>query len=365
MNKQSNYYAILMAGGVGSRFWPVSTTNFPKQFHDMLGTGQTLIQQTFQRFAAIIPTKNIFVLTNDCYIDLVLDQLPLIDRDQVIAEPVMRNTAPCIAYASLKIQKKNPNAVMVVAPTDHWICDLQTFQDDTLNCLSYASQEQVLITMGVKPTFANTGYGYIQYNKHLELSNKDIYAVKKFTEKPSLELAQSFLDQGNFVWNAGIFIWSVQEILKAFQDYYPSIYHLFNNGYDFLNTADETIFCKENYALADSISIDYAVLEPSDNVVVLPISFDWNDLGTWGALYEELEKDKHNNAVVNAKLVDYNSTGNMLYTHNDKKVIVVDGLSDYIIVDQPDALLIYPKSKEQSIKTVVSDVSDTYGEDYK
>lgn len=348
MNK--NYYAILMAGGVGSRFWPVSTVDFPKQFHDMLGTGDTLIQKTFSRLAKLIPIENILILTNEKYNHLVLEQLPMVKQEQVLLEPAMRNTAPCILYASLKIQKQNPDAVMVVAPSDHWIEDEIAFTTNLKQCFDFCSSENALMTLGIQPTFPNTGFGYIEFDK---TDSNLIKKVNQFREKPDYETAKSFLASGNFLWNGGIFIWSVKSITEAFSEFQPIMNSLFLNGLDRYNTVAEKDFINDNYAGAENISIDYAILEKANNVYVLPATFDWNDLGTWGSLHEKLDKDTNNNAVVNATVVLENASNNIIRADN-KKIIVIDGLDDYIIVDREDVLLIYPKTKEQDIKKIVS-----------
>ncbi|MFT3795262.1 mannose-1-phosphate guanylyltransferase [Flavobacterium sp.] len=348
MNK--NYYAILMAGGVGSRFWPVSTADFPKQFHDMLGSGQTLIQKTFSRLSQLIPAENILILTNEKYNQIVLDQLPMVKPEQVLLEPAMRNTAPCILYASLKIQKENPDAVMVVAPSDHWIEDEKAFAENLQACFDYCSNENALMTLGIQPTFPNTGFGYIEFDK---TDANRIKKVNQFREKPDYETAKSFLASGNFLWNGGIFIWSAQTITEAFEKFQPQMNALFQQGMDRYNTPGEVDFINQNYASAENISIDYAVMEKATNVYVLPATFDWNDLGTWGSLHEKLDKDEQNNAVVNAKVILENASNNIIRT-DAQKLIVIDGLDDFIIVDNQDVLLIYPKSKEQDIKRITS-----------
>ncbi len=354
-----NYYAVLMAGGVGSRFWPVSTTDNPKQFHDMLGTGETLIQRTFSRLNKLIPKENIFILTNERYTDLVLEQLPEVQSDQIVAEPAMRNTAPCILYAALKIKKINPNACMVVAPSDHWIENESAFIVNLKQSLKTCAENDVLMTLGIQPAFPNTGYGYIKYEKALSLVKK----VDSFTEKPNYETAKSFLKQGNYLWNAGIFIWSVQSIVQAFEKYKPELTTLFKKGESLYNTPEEKQFIIDNYPLAENISIDYAILEQAQNVYVLPAEFDWNDLGTWGSLYDKLEKEERENVTINAKVLAKSAKGNIIHTSTDK-VVVIDGLQDYIIVDKADVLLIYPKNKEQKIKEVLKKVKSTYGEQY-
>ncbi|MGG7037144.1 MAG: mannose-1-phosphate guanylyltransferase [Flavobacterium sp.] len=348
MNK--NYYAILMAGGVGSRFWPVSTADFPKQFHDMLGSGETLIQKTFSRLSKLIPTENILILTNERYNNLVLEQLPMVKPEQVLLEPAMRNTAPCILYASLKIQKQNPDAVMVVAPSDHWIENETEFTNNLQQCFDFCQKENALMTLGIQPTFPNTGFGYIEFDRN---DANPIKKVIQFREKPDYETAKSFLEQGNFLWNGGIFIWSAQSITEAFQKFQPQMNDLFLKGIESYNTSGEKQFIEENYAKAENISIDYAVMEKAENVYVLPATFDWNDLGTWGSLHEKLEKDNQNNAVVNATVILENASNNIIRAEG-KKMIIVDGLDDYIIVDKDDVLLIYPKSKEQDIKRITA-----------
>lgn len=343
-----------MAGGVGSRFWPVSTTDFPKQFHDMLGSGETLIQKTFSRLSKLIPTENILILTNERYNDLVLQQLPSVKPEQVLLEPAMRNTAPCILYASLKIQKMNPDALMVVAPSDHWIEDETAFVADLQQCFDYCQRENALMTLGIQPTFPNTGFGYIEFDKS---ESNPVKKVNQFREKPDYETAKLFLKSGNFLWNGGIFIWSVQSITEAFSMFQPQMNQLFLKGFEVYNTPAERMFIHQNYASAENISIDYAILEKAKNVYVLPAAFDWNDLGTWGSLHEKLEKDEQNNAVVNATVVLENASGNIIRTEG-KKIVVIDGLNDYIVVDQGNVLLVYPKGKEQDIKRIVGSIKE-------
>lgn len=343
-----NLYAVLMAGGVGSRFWPVSTPENPKQFHDMLGTGQSLLQKTFERLSKIIPQQNILILTNNRYENLVLEQLPFIDAAQILLEPAMRNTAPCILFAALKIFKKNPNALMVVAPSDHWIEDETAFISNLQLCFDHCQSNQSLLTLGIKPSFANTGFGYI------EVAQNDHHLIKKvirFCEKPNLETAEKFISEGNFLWNAGIFVWSVEAILEAFKNHQPLMYDQFHNGLPHYNTSSESLFLETAYPLSDNISIDYAILEKAQNVGLLMATFDWNDLGTWGSLHQKLDKDKQNNAIVNAVVWAKDASDNMISTTVGKTVIV-NGLNDFIIVDRDNILLIYPKSKEQEIKAI-------------
>ena len=349
---KSNYYAIVMAGGVGSRFWPVSTVEFPKQFHDMLGCGQTLLQKTFSRLEQLIPAENILILTNERYNDLVMEQLPMVQSEQILLEPAMRNTAPCILYATLKIQKMNSDALVVVAPSDHWIENENLFIEDLQTAFDFCKNENALMTLGIQPTYPNTGFGYIEYDKQ---DASQVKKVKQFREKPDYETAKLFLNSGNFLWNGGIFIWSVQSVLEAFEKFQPQLLALFSEGIPVYNTAEENYFILENYPLAANISVDYAVMEFATNVYVLPARFDWNDLGTWGSLHEKLPKDLQENAVVNSKVILENAANNIIRT-DAKKLVIVDGISDYIIVDHEDVLLIYPKNKEQEIKNLMEKV---------
>lgn len=349
-----------MAGGVGSRFWPMSTSQFPKQFHDIMGSGDTLIQKTFSRLSKIVPSNQIYILTNESYIDLVASQLPNIGNDQIISEPAMRNTASCILYAALKIKKINPAASLIVAPSDHWIENEDAFTSDVLVALEKSEDQKSLVTLGIRPTFPNTGYGYIQYDT---TDNGPVFPVIQFTEKPDYALAKQFIDAKNYVWNAGIFIWSVQAICAAFEKYQPTMNQLFMKGFDVFNTSEEKHFIATHYKNSENISIDYAILEPSDDVCVLEASFDWNDLGSWGSLYDKLEKDENHNAVINATTLLNNASGNMIRTSTNK-LVVVDGLKDYIVVDKENILLIFPKQKDQDIKKILNTLKDNFGPKY-
>lgn len=356
----NDYYAVIMAGGIGSRFWPVSTSEFPKQFHDMLGSGQSLLQKTFSRLNKIVPSNNIDVLTNERYLNLVLEQLPDIVEEQVVLEPAMRNTAPCILLSALKIYKENPNGLMLVAPSDHWIEDEDAFKNDVTTCFEACRSNDLLVTLGIQPTFPNTGFGYIEGDK---ADGSDIKNVIQFREKPDYETAKEFISEGNFLWNAGIFIWSAKSIVSAFESLMPRMFELFNNGIEALNTDRERLFINENYEKAENISIDYGILEKATNVHVKKASFDWNDLGTWGALHEKMHNGDDKNAIIRAKSLVKNSAGNMIFTASEK-LVVVDGLEDYIVVDKEDVLLIFPKKKEQDIKALLNEVKDKFGEKY-
>lgn len=352
-----NHFAVLMAGGVGSRFWPVSTTRHPKQFRDLLGTGETLIQTTFKRLNRLVPSENILILTNEAYLKLVQDQLPELSRQQIVLEPVMRNTAPAVLLAAMKIQKKSSDAVMVMAPSDHWIEDEEAFVKDVSFAFKAAKEEEKIITLGIEPTFPNTGFGYIK----TEDSTGRIKKVQRFTEKPSFEHARAFLKEGNYSWNAGIFIWNTSYILKSFQRNLPEMFELFSRGEEQLNSIGENEFVKETYPAAENISIDYGILEREQKVFMIPASFDWNDLGTWGSLYAQVDKDEDQNAVLNARVVSKNATGNIISSVNGKTVVVED-LNDFIIIDENEVLLIVPKNKEQEIKEIRGKVQKTFGE---
>ncbi|WP_420592987.1 mannose-1-phosphate guanylyltransferase [Robiginitalea biformata] len=358
----SNYYAVLMAGGVGSRFWPVSTRQFPKQFHDMLGTGQSLLQRTFSRLARFIPEEQILILTNTRYNDLVLEQLPGLSPEQIIGEPAMRNTAPCILYAAMKIRKMNPEALMLVAPSDHWIEDEAAFERDVTTCFSQCADHRTLCTLGIQPTFPNTGFGYIEFDAGGD-APRELRDVVQFREKPDYQTAKGFLQQGNFLWNAGIFAWSANGILEAFRHYQPGLFELFGNGLETYNTEKESEFIERYYPTAENISIDYAIMERSDSVKVLPASFDWNDLGTWGSLYDKMEKDRQDNAVAQGRVLSRDSSGNMVRLPGEK-VAVLEGLKDYIVIDKPEVLMIIPRDREQEIKQWVAEVGDTFGDEY-
>lgn len=342
---KNNLFAVIMAGGVGSRFWPLSTPENPKQFHDLLGTGKSLLQQTFERILPLVPVENILISTNEKYKELTLQQLPKITGNQLVLEPAMRNTAPAILYTALKINALNPDALILIAPSDHWIDHEDIFLEKLTQAYEQCQSHDVLMTMGIVPTYPNTGYGYIQFEKN----ETEIKKVNRFTEKPDYINAVKFIESGDFLWNAGIFIWSAKSILKAFEAYLPQTFELLSKGNALYNTENETAFIQENYPKSENISVDYAILEKAKNVYVLPADMGWNDLGTWGALYQKLEKDATENAVVNAQVYFDDAHQNIIRTDKGKKVIV-KGLQDFIVVDFQDTLMIVPKSDEQAIK---------------
>jgi mannose-1-phosphate guanylyltransferase len=357
-----NNYAVIMAGGIGSRFWPVSKTSYPKQFIDILGTGKTLIQQTYERFIQICPPENIYIVTNELYKSLVNEQLPDLADEQILCEPVMRNTAPCIAYASYKIAKINPNATMVVAPSDHLILHEEPFYHSITHALNVASRIDCLLTLGIRPSRPDTGYGYIQYVD--DVQENGFFKVKTFTEKPNLELAKTFLQSGDFLWNAGIFIWSVKNILKAFQKYLPEMNDIFKEGKRFYHSPDEAGFIKKAYTQCTNISIDYGIMEKADNVFVMPANFGWSDLGTWGSLYTVHEKDYVGNAVIGSENVMMYDSSNCMVHMPEGKLAIIQGLDGYIIVESEGVLLICHRSEEQQIKQIVADVKIKKGEKF-
>ena len=341
-----------MAGGVGSRFWPMSKTSFPKQFLDILGTGETLIQQTFNRLERICPPSNIFIVTNVNYKDLCLKQLPNIIEENILCEPTMRNTAPCIAYATFKIQSLNENANMIVAASDHIITKEDEFVRVVEESLKFTARNEVLLTLGILPTRPDTGYGYIQFiNEEIE-EQKKIRKVKTFTEKPNQELALNFLDSGDFLWNSGMFIWSVKSISLAFRKHLRDMYDLFEEGKDFYNSEDEKDYIDRVFSACKNISIDYGIMEKSDNVYVYPSNFGWSDLGTWGSLSLHLSKDNSNNAIQGNNVMLYDSSDNIINIPKDK-LVVLQGLTGYIVVENDGTLLICKKEDEQKIKQFV------------
>ena len=353
-------YCIIMGGGIGSRFWPFSREDRPKQFLDFFGVGRSLIQQTFDRFNQIIPTENIYIATNKNYAALVKDQLPEIADNQILLEPTRRNTAPCIAYASYRIKTINPNANIVVTPADHLILDEQNFLKNIQKGLNFVAKYPSLLTLGVKPNRPETGYGYIQTQ---EGGNDNIQKVKTFTEKPNKELAKVFFESGEFFWNSGIFIWNIQTIVSAFQKYLPDMANRFDQDLTVYNTLNEAAFIEEHYPMVQNISIDYGIMEKADNVFMLMADFGWSDLGTWGSLYDISEKDEDQNAVLRCKSLFVESEGNLL-TLPENKLAVIQGLNDYIIAESDEILLICKKSDEQRIKQFVADTAMKYGEEY-
>lgn len=359
-----------MAGGVGARFWPMSRNSRPKQFIDILGIGKTLIQLTYERFVQIIPRENIFIVTNYLYNDLVTDQLPDLDPSQILLEPARRNTAPCIAYASYKIHKMNPDANIVVAPSDHIIIKEKEFLNTVKAALDAVQGKDILMTLGIMPSRPDTGYGYIQYmetgqkeDENYIFENINIKKVKTFTEKPDYEMALSFLKSGDFLWNSGLFIWSSRSIMNALEKFLPDISGLFVSITDQLNTVNERQVIEATYSGCRSISIDYGVMEKAPNVCVFVSDFGWSDLGTWGSLHEHRLKDDKNNAVDGKNVMLYETTDSIVHVPKDK-LVVIHGLQDFIVVENDNILLICKKSDEQKIRQFVNDVLIEKGEQF-
>ena len=366
MAKSKHNFCVIMAGGIGARFWPMSRTSHPKQFIDILGTGETLIQQTYKRFTKICPRENIYIVTNEIYIDLVNQQIPEVQPAQILAEPSRRNTAPCIAYANYCILARDPEARIVVAPSDHIILNENLFLKNIQSALDAAGENDWLLTLGIRPSRPDTGYGYIQYLEEkvpVYPKEQHIKKVKTFTEKPNLELAVTFLQCGDFLWNSGIFIWSLKSIMNAFRQHLEEVDILFKQGIGKYGTPEEKVFITETYTICKSISIDYGIMENASNVYVLAADFGWSDLGTWGSLYENRAKDNQGNTVIGKNVMIYESNNCIVNMPNDK-VVVLEGLNDYIVVDSDNVLLVCRKADEQQIRQYVNDVMLEKGEKY-
>jgi mannose-1-phosphate guanylyltransferase len=359
-----NRYVIIMAGGVGSRFWPLSRRERPKQFLDILGTGETLLQMTYRRFLPTCKKENILVVTSAEHRALVLEQLD-IDPVNVLAEPFRRNTAPCLAYGTFRILKQNPDAVVVVTPADHLIIKEDKFNNVLSAGFEFAEKNQALLTLGIRPDRPETGYGYIQADTRKPVDKYDnLLKVKTFTEKPDIELAVKFIQSGDFYWNSGIFIWNIKVIMEAFEKYLPEMFSAFQEGKDVYGTRQEKKFIAGTYASCKSISIDYGIMEKADNVYVMCTEIGWSDLGTWSSLYEHAEIDRRGNARVAGKIFSYESKGN-IFSISGNKVAVVQGLKDFIVVDSDDVLLIVKKDEEQAIKKYIEDIRESTGEKYQ
>lgn len=360
----NHHYAIIMAGGVGTRFWPMSTTQRPKQFLDILGTGSTLLQQTYNRMLKVCKNENIYVVTSTNYESLVMEQLPGLPKENILCETARKNTAPCVIYASYKIHKKDPKAITIVAPSDHLIKKEDTFVKALRSCFEKAKSQDCLITLGVKPTRPDTGYGYIQFiNSDVTERDTRIKKVKTFTEKPDHEMAKFFMESGDFLWNSGIFIWSTQSIIKAMETHDPELANVFKEGWDFYNTPKEKEFIDRAYATCKNISIDYSVLEKADNVYVRSSILGWSDLGTWGSLYTHIFKDKDQNALVGKNIITYDCNDCIVQVPKDK-LVVLQGLEDYIVVESEGVLMICKKQDEQQIRNFVNDVKVKKGEKF-
>lgn len=348
-----NVYVAIMAGGIGSRFWPQSRVAKPKQFLDILNTGQSLLQMTYDRSVKLAPKENIFVVTANEYQSLVSEQLPELSEDHVLLEPVRRNTAPCIAYVCDKIHAKNPNAIVVVVPSDHLILFPDKYEALIKECIEFTKNHNHLVTLGIKPTKASTGYGYIQYDE--ENAEGGFYKVKTFTEKPDLEIAQTFLKSGDFLWNSGMFVWRTKDILDALHKHLPEVIDCFNEARDAYYTPREKEAIAKAYSQCTNISIDYGVMEKAENVYTIPSQFGWSDVGSWDSLYEVYEHDYWGNAVKGKNVKIYDSMNNMIMV-GDEKMVVVQGIKNLCVVDTADVLLICERTKEQEIKQITMDL---------
>lgn len=349
MPKSSNTYVAIMAGGIGSRFWPASREAHPKQFLDILGVGKSLIRLTFERFLKLCPASNIFIVTNKQYAGLVKEHLPELTDNQILTEPSRNNTAPCVAYTAFKLQALNPAANLVVAPSDHVILKEEAFVRTLEKGLAFTAENDVLLTLGITPTRPDTGYGYIEVQDSAANNTSAPLPVNGFKEKPDRTTAQQYLDRGHYFWNAGIFVWRVSSLLKAFAENAPEIHQILSAGTAHYNTPQEQAFIDEAYPTTPSISVDYAIMEKANNVYTIPSDFGWSDLGTWGSLHAESPKDEAGN-VVQSDSVTLVDTNNSLVRAPKGKRVVIGGLEDYIVVDEGDILLIWPKSREQEIK---------------
>ena len=341
-----------MAGGIGSRFWPASTVDRPKQFLDILGVGKSLIRMTFERCLQVVPADHILIITNKRYKDLVMEHLPELPERNVLCEPSMNNTAPCVAYTALRIESENPNATFAVLPSDHVILKEDVYVQKLKEAFEFASAKEVIVTLGIKPTRPDTGYGYIELDDHQASNSSTIKKVNSFKEKPDKITAQQYLDSGNYLWNAGMFVWSVKSILSSFNENAPGILDVLSRNKELIGTSKEQSYIDEVYPQTEKISVDYAILEKAENVYTIPSDIGWSDLGTWNSLHDYLEKDD-NLTVTLGEQTHLINTSNCIVRSDSKKIVVIKGLDNYIVVDEPDALLIYPKGDEQEIKAVV------------
>jgi mannose-1-phosphate guanylyltransferase len=345
----NNNYCIIMAGGIGSRFWPMSTPQKPKQFIDVLGLGTSLLQMTFNRFETFIPTENIFIVTNESYVDLVQEQLPNLRRENILTEPVRKNTAPCIAYAASKVYAINPNATLVVAPSDHLILKEEKFVENVQTAIEKANHDDRIVTLGIRPSRPDTGYGYIEFTENEDIIGGEVREVKNFMEKPNKEVAELFLKSGNYYWNSGIFIWKATTILSALNKFKPELLKLFSVDNQFYGTEKEKKSINEAFYACEDISIDFAVMENAKNVDVVLATFDWSDLGTWGSLYTHLDKDYNGNAVIGENVYMINST-NCIVNLPSNKLALIEGLDNHIVVESENMLMILNKNDEQNLK---------------
>lgn len=350
VNKINHSHLVIMAGGIGSRFWPMSTPERPKQFVDVLGTGRTFIQMTVDRFKGILPAENVWVVTSQAYKDIVAEQLPEVPCGNILLEPCRRNTAPCIAYAAWRIKSIDSKATIVVSPSDHLVLDTPEFQRVVKSAMDFASTSDAIVTLGMKPTRPETGYGYIQTDMSCPSArNKEIYRVDSFREKPDLATAEKYIRKPNMLWNAGIFIWNVSTIVNALRVYAPEINEVFENLLPLYGTTKEQEAINENFPKCESISVDYAILEKSEEIYCFPASFGWSDLGTWGSLRENVKRDNNGNAVIGNNVQTYETRDCVIHCCEERRV-VVQGLDGYIVAEKDNTLLICKLSEEQRIK---------------
>ncbi|MEM6398077.1 MAG: mannose-1-phosphate guanylyltransferase [Bacteroidota bacterium] len=353
-------YVAIMAGGVGSRFWPASREDKPKQFLDILGDGKSLLRRTFERFLGLTKADKIFVVTNTKYAGQVMEQLPEIGSSQVLQEPSRNNTAPCVAYTAFKLQQLDPAANFVIAPSDAHILNEPLFLDNLRRALSFTAENDALLTLGIAPDRPHTGYGYIQFDTN---GQDGVYPVERFTEKPQLEQAKTFLEAGNYLWNAGIFIWRAKTILDAYKQFAPEIYAILSQGMSCYNTETEQAFIDEHYPSTPSISVDYAIMERAENIYTIPAQFGWSDLGAWEALYAESAKDEYGNVVQAGQYLLEDAHNSFIRAPKDK-LVVVGGIDDLLVIDEGDVLVVYPKSREQEIKGLRKRVKDELGNQF-
>lgn len=356
-----HHYVAIMAGGIGSRFWPMSRSNCPKQFLDILGVGKTLIQQTFERYAKLVPEENIYIVTAQEYVELVKKQLPTVAAEKILAEPSRKNTAPCIAYIAYKLLGKDPDALMIAAPADNLILETDEFIKTAELAFNFVDNINALVTLGIKPSNPNTGYGYIQHDT-IEAA-PGVHKVKTFTEKPNLEMAKTFIASGDFLWNAGIFIWKIKNIIDAFEKFLPEMHEVFFAEKDKFNTPEETSSIEAIYPQCTNISIDFGIMEKAENVYVIPASFSWSDLGTWNSAWENMDQDYFQNAVVGKNVIVVDANNCMVHVP-DNKLVLLQGLDGHIVVDTKDVLMICKKDREQEIKEYVAEIKRTRGEKF-
>jgi mannose-1-phosphate guanylyltransferase len=363
MNLETNIYTVIMAGGIGSRFWPSSRTARPKQFIDILGTGESLMQMTWQRARRFSKQEQILVLTNQLYQNLVAEHLPEISKTNILTEPARNNTAPCIAYAAFKLYQKDPEAIMVILPADHLILKEDKYAEKIQTAVDFVAKNEALVTLGIQPTRPDTGYGYIQFTQNATQSTDkgraidtaiNVLPVKSFKEKPDLVTAERYLNSRQYLWNAGIFIWKAKDVISGFKKYQPDLYALFEGGMPYYNTDQENAFIEQHYKTSPKISIDYALMEKADNVFTVPADIGWSDLGTWASLWDVKQKDDAGNVLISDQHMELSQTKGCIISKDPEKLAVIDGLTDYIVIDQKDVLLIYPKSKEQDIKHIIA-----------